>query len=325
MPCVRLRNRFKNTHVEATLNHPFPAPEVAVDDEAEEAREGLDVDELLGREEGAEGRDLRRVAGEVVGPDAEDAVEEEDARRLPAVVRRAVLVAELEVVHEGPVGVLHGEVALLVHEGQDPLVVVRRPRHRRERALDPRRRRLSPERLPRQLAREHRARQGAPDVPEDRRPEVEARVRDERHLAAVVLGPEKTRARRGAAATHRGGPGRGGATEGGRRRRTRGPRRGTCGAYDARRAQKERGLDTSDAAETRRLSSTRRATAPSPFPSASSSPAASSRLLRFNAATATITEAPKAATATLDWFRVMVSPSRVREEGHRQSIILDAK
>jgi hypothetical protein len=68
--------------------------------------------------QGAQLGDLLGLHGERVGARAQDGVQQQHQRRVLGVVRRAVLEAEVEVVQERAVGVLHVEVALVRHEAQ---------------------------------------------------------------------------------------------------------------------------------------------------------------------------------------------------------------
>ena len=61
-------------------------------------------------------RDVLRLHRKNVCADAQDTVQEEDARRVGREVNGAVVVAEMEVVHEAAVGVLLREAAVLLQE-----------------------------------------------------------------------------------------------------------------------------------------------------------------------------------------------------------------
>mmetsp|Transcript_96031 Transcript_96031/g.200602 ORF Transcript_96031/g.200602 Transcript_96031/m.200602 type:complete len:275 (-) Transcript_96031:92-916(-) len=94
---------------------------VAGHQEPEDGGEDLDVLEVLRAHELLEGRDLGGIHREDVGADAHDAVQEQDHRRVALVVLCTVVVAEADVVHEGSIGMLHLEVALVEHEAEDGL------------------------------------------------------------------------------------------------------------------------------------------------------------------------------------------------------------
>mmetsp|Transcript_110044 Transcript_110044/g.351026 ORF Transcript_110044/g.351026 Transcript_110044/m.351026 type:complete len:291 (+) Transcript_110044:337-1209(+) len=96
--------------------------EPAAEEQAQDAGEGLDVLELEVGDQGLQLWQLVHAHGETVGAHTHDAVQKEDPRRVLFVVCGGVVVAEHEVVHEGAVRVLHGEVALLRHEVREGLV-----------------------------------------------------------------------------------------------------------------------------------------------------------------------------------------------------------
>mmetsp|Transcript_5179 Transcript_5179/g.15745 ORF Transcript_5179/g.15745 Transcript_5179/m.15745 type:complete len:300 (+) Transcript_5179:372-1271(+) len=158
--------------------------EGATQNEAQDGRERLDVAKLCRREELFESGNFVDGTREVVGPDSQDGVEQEDVGRLAGEVSAAVLVAELQVIHERAVGVLHREATLRVHEVEKRRRVRRGARQRGRRDLG--RRRLVPVRLEPEPCLEHDPRHRAAHRLEDRLVQVERGVLDQDDRAPVV-------------------------------------------------------------------------------------------------------------------------------------------
>mmetsp|Transcript_1463 Transcript_1463/g.3697 ORF Transcript_1463/g.3697 Transcript_1463/m.3697 type:complete len:383 (+) Transcript_1463:111-1259(+) len=141
--------------------------ELPVNQQPQHGGEGLDVAQLLFCHKLGQLRELRDIHGEEVGADAQDAMQQEHPRRGALVVSGAVVVAEADVIHEGAVGMLHLEVALVEHEVGQRQVHRRRRRDRAVALLDELQSGVGPMCDPRQLLPQHGARQGALDREED--------------------------------------------------------------------------------------------------------------------------------------------------------------
>mmetsp|Transcript_77780 Transcript_77780/g.228015 ORF Transcript_77780/g.228015 Transcript_77780/m.228015 type:complete len:438 (-) Transcript_77780:98-1411(-) len=156
--------------------------------QAQDAGEGLDVPVLEISQHRLQLGHLLLGHGEVVRTHAHDAVQEEHPRGVLLVVDCGVVVAEVEVIHEGAVGVLHGEVAILHHEVQNGLVYARRGGDGAVGRLDGVRGGLGPEEAVAELGPRNEAHNHAAQRLEDGLVQVKRIVGNDHHTPGVVCG-----------------------------------------------------------------------------------------------------------------------------------------